>query len=95
MAFLAFLQISAIIFNLLPVPPLDGFQALSPWMPRHWTARLQEHSTAAFWIVVLVIWYVPAANALFWTTTFAISSVLGIDPGLARSGWQMYQFWRH
>src|SRR5262245_65544745 len=31
LAFLIQLEICAVVFNLLPVPPLDGFRALAPW----------------------------------------------------------------
>ena len=33
LGFLMQLQISAVLLNLLPVPPLDGFQAIAPWLP--------------------------------------------------------------
>ncbi len=33
LAFLIELQLSAVLFNLIPIPPLDGFRALSPWLP--------------------------------------------------------------
>src|SRR5678815_2482341 len=32
LAFLLFLEISAFVLNLLPIPPLDGFQAIAPWL---------------------------------------------------------------
>src|SRR5437879_1573174 len=40
LGFLLQLEISAIVLNLLPVPPLDGFQALAPWLPQPWRERL-------------------------------------------------------
>src|ERR1051326_6522464 len=40
LAFLIELEICAVIFNLLPLPPLDGFRALSPWMPQEIRDRL-------------------------------------------------------
>jgi hypothetical protein len=32
LAFLIQLQISAVLFNLLPLPPLDGYGILNPWL---------------------------------------------------------------
>src|SRR5512143_3113152 len=33
LAFLAFLQISAVVLNLIPLPPFDGFGAIEPYLP--------------------------------------------------------------
>ncbi len=33
LAFLAFLQISAVVLNLIPLPPFDGFGAIEPYIP--------------------------------------------------------------
>ena len=94
LAFLIQLQISAVFLNLLPVPPLDGFQALSPWLPPEVRAKLLEHSTVAIWVLFLVMWYVPAANHAFWSSVFAVTHLLGISPELGLQGWREYQFWR-
>ena len=32
-AAMAFLQIYSVLLNLMPIPPLDGFQAISPYLP--------------------------------------------------------------
>lgn len=94
LAFLLQLEISAILFNLLPIPPLDGFHAVAPWLPEDITQKLQEHSNTILWIVFLVMWYVPAANLLFWGVVGAALSHLGIDPYLASEGWREFQFWK-
>src|SRR3989304_4227040 len=33
LAFLAFLQVSALVLNLIPLPPFDGFGVLQPFLP--------------------------------------------------------------
>jgi len=33
LAFLGLLQVTALILNLLPIPPLDGYRAISPFLP--------------------------------------------------------------
>ena len=33
LAFLAFLQVSALVLNLIPLPPFDGFGVLEPFLP--------------------------------------------------------------
>ena len=36
MAFLAFLQLTACVLNLLPVPGLDGGNLIQPWLSPQW-----------------------------------------------------------
>lgn len=95
LAFLCQLQISAVIFNLLPLPPLDGFRALSPWLPPDLRARLLANSNIFLWVLFIVMWNVPVANHAFWDLVNGISTSLGVDPYLAREGYWQYQFWKH
>ena len=93
LAFLIQLELSAILFNLVPIPPLDGFQALAPWLRRDFSERMLANSSVFMWTFVLVLWYVPAANELFWGVANSIFVALGIDPELAGMGWSQFQFW--
>ena len=94
LAFLIQLELSAILFNLVPVPPLDGFQALAPWMPKEFSEKLLANANVFMWTFILVLWYVPPANQAFWDIVSAVSERLGIDYELARTGWWQFQFWR-
>ena len=42
LAFLAWLQVSAVVLNLLPVPPFDGFGAIEPHLPYEWRVKLAD-----------------------------------------------------
>jgi Zn-dependent protease len=95
LAFLAQLQVSAIVFNLIPVPPLDGFQAISPWLPEELTSRIMSQARVFTFVLFLVLWYVPPANAAFWAIVQGVSSLLGVSPDLAWEGWTRFQFWKH
>ena len=94
LAFLIRLEISAVLFNLLPVPPLDGFQAISPWLPEETRSRIMAQSNLLFWGLILVMWNVPAANEFFWGLVSEVTQTLNIDPRLAWLGRREYQFWR-
>ncbi|HWV99303.1 MAG TPA: site-2 protease family protein [Candidatus Acidoferrum sp.] len=94
LAFLIQLQLSAILFNLVPIPPLDGFQALAPWMPREFSEKLLANANVFMWSFILILWYVPPANQAFWTIVYTVSDRLGIDHELALTGWWQFQFWR-
>ena len=94
LAFLVQLEISAVFFNLLPVPPLDGFRALSPWLPQNVAERILAQSNVLIWVLFLAMWYVQPLNHAFWTVVYTVSNSLGIDPELAQMGWWEFQFWK-
>lgn len=94
LAFVIQLQISSVFLCLLPVPPLDGFRALGPWLPAHVEAKALEHANVFMWGVFLALWYVRPANAAFWGAVNGATELLGIDPWLAYAGLQQFQFWR-
>lgn len=41
-ATLAFLQLFSVLLNLIPLPPLDGFQMISPYLPKEVQARMSQ-----------------------------------------------------
>ena len=94
LAFLIELQISAVLFNLIPVPPLDGFRAISPWLPEEMAERLLQQSNVLIWVLFLAMWYVQPLNQGFWNVVYSGLSVLGISSDLAGMGWHEFQFWR-
>jgi Zn-dependent protease len=51
MAALAYLQFYSVLLNLIPIPPLDGFQIISPYLPR----EMQERMSRGPVVIVLLI----------------------------------------
>ncbi len=94
LAFLIQLQFSAMLLCLLPIPPLDGFQAIAPWLPKSLHDQLSSMSNVFLFGLFILLWYVEPVNGFFWRTVFGASSWLGIDPALGIQGWRHYQFWR-
>ena len=93
-AFLVFLQVTAIILNLLPIPPLDGFRAISPWLRWDIRDKLLRHSQAIFIGFFVVLWYVrPVGRALF-GAAFAICDALGVDRSMVWAGLTDFRFWQ-
>jgi Zn-dependent protease len=58
---MAILQILAVLFNLVPVPPLDGFGAISPFLPERTRIKLSTPpvSTILFFVFFLILWKTP------------------------------------
>ena len=50
-SFLALLSVSLAVLNLLPIPPLDGFQAIAPWLQWNIRERLYAMSGQTLWMI--------------------------------------------
>ena len=88
------LEVGAILLNLIPLPPLDGFQAIAPWLPRNLRDQLFSMSNTSMWVLFLALWYVTPINDAFWRTVFYITTHLGIDPYTSYYvGMHQYRFW--
>jgi len=89
-------EVASILLNLIPIPPLDGFQAIAPWLPRHIRDQMFSMSNMSMWILFLALWYVQPLNQALWDTVFFITSHLGIDTYMTYFvGMEHYQFWRN
>lgn len=93
--FLLQLEISAIVLNLVPIPPLDGFQAIAPWLPDETRERFMAMSSAGLWILFLALWYIQPLNQAFWNLVGFLSNLFGVDPYIGYVGWTAFRFWRH
>jgi len=93
LAMLISLQVSAVLFNLLPVPSLDGFRALSEWLPQEWKEFGWRHANIFMFALFALFWQVPLINAVFWGVVYLICDLLGIDSGLIEHGWDQFRFW--
>ncbi|MEO8093932.1 MAG: site-2 protease family protein [Pseudolysinimonas sp.] len=93
LAFLAFLQVTAAIINLLPVPGLDGFGIIEPYLPPRWLARAAQIAPFAL-IGVFVLLWIPQVNVAFFNGIFGIMQLIGVPPSLVSIGLGQFQFWR-
>ncbi len=94
LAFLALLQVSAVVLNLLPVPPFDGFGALEPYLPMEWRIKLAETRGALSIIVFIVLWYVPFVNQGFWFLVGLLAHLASVPIDVAMLGYSQFLFWQ-
>jgi Zn-dependent protease len=94
LAFLAFLQLTALVLNLLPIPGLDGWGIVAPLLPpalRETGARLAGIAPA---LLLLAFLFVPAVNEMFWRLVFDLCQMINLDVKEAIRGLRLFQFWR-
>lgn len=94
LSFLLVLQITAVLFNLIPLPPFDGYNALEPFLPIGIREAVNQFRGMAIWIILLLFWYVPVVGNTFWMAVGTISTALGVNPTLVAIGFDQFQFWK-
>jgi Zn-dependent protease len=93
LAFLAFLQVSALVLNLIPLPPFDGFGALVPYLSSGVQTKLGQYGGILPWAVFFLLWYVPVIYQGFWAVVFFLAHLVGVPLDLVQAGLRGFQFW--
>jgi len=93
LSFLLALQISAVFFNLIPLPPFDGYNALEPFLNPAIRMQMDRLRGITIWIVILLFWFVPFVADFFWGGVFIFAMILGANPMLIVSGYERFRFW--
>jgi Zn-dependent protease len=91
-AFLGFLQLTATILNLMPIPGLDGGNALRPWLPVDWR---RGFDVVAPWGMLgfIALLFNPTLNRLFFRLVDGLAATIGLPPELYALGWRLFRFW--
>ncbi len=93
LAFLALLQASAVVLNLLPLPGFDGYGALWPYLPRDVRALFDRYANYAMLALFLMLFLVPPVARAFWGLVTLLTHAVGIPLGLAQVGYGEFKFW--
>ncbi len=94
MAFLAMLQVTAVIFNLIPIPPLDGFGMLEPFLDASTQLQLRQFGMYGLFLIFLALWFIPPVAHAFWNMVYDITDLLNIPYNLVSEGFDNFMFWR-
>ncbi len=91
-AALGFLQVTALVLNLLPIPGLDGFGALEPHLSPA-TQRALEPAKQFGFLILLVVLLAPVLNNWFFSLVFWFFDASGVPRELVRAGLNLTRFW--
>jgi Zn-dependent protease len=92
LAFLGFIEGIALLLNLLPIPGLDGFGVIRPWLPYSAQDFANRFGQGAIISVFIVLWFVPSVSSAFFGAVFQLTSLVGIDPALILVGQSQMRF---
>jgi Zn-dependent protease len=93
LAFLGFLQVTALVLNLLPLPGLDGFGIIAPYLPNPLRTQATAFGSLAGFMLIALFILVPAFNQFFFEKVHWIVEFVGIDRTLVGYGRQLFRFW--
>jgi Zn-dependent protease len=93
LAFLALLQATALVLNMLPIPGLDGFGVLSPFLPATLrNAALRAGNLIGVVLLALIVVNPQLLNPL-WRAAVALCVTLGVDARQIFDGYALFRFW--
>jgi Zn-dependent protease len=90
--FLIMLQITSVFFNLLPIPPLDGFGVLEPFLDERTQFQLRQMGMFGLLLLLVIMW-TPLGDP-FWQMVFDAVRSLGVPGWLISEGFRNFLFWR-
>jgi Zn-dependent protease len=90
---LAFLQLTASVLNLLPVPGLDGGNIVQPWLSPQWKRGYALMAPYGFVLLFALLLH-PVLNRWFFNAVFFVGDGIGLDQNLYALGYELIRFWR-
>ena len=91
---LAFLQATALILNLLPLPGLDGFAVIRPFLPQGLAPHIRRAEGLAMALLFILLMLSPQFGGLLLGAGARLIEALGLWPQALNTGWRAFHFWR-
>jgi Zn-dependent protease len=91
---LAFIQVIAFVLNILPIPGLDGFGVLEPFLPlpaRRMAAQVRPWAPLVLFLLIIGV---PGVSSVFLQVGGTVFAAVGGDSELAFTGYGLLLFWR-
>jgi Zn-dependent protease len=90
LAFLVFVELSAVVLNLIPIPPFDGFGIIAPWLSIELRILANRLGMLPLLVLFFLLWQGGPVSSTFWNLVYALSGVLNIPPDLVNLGHQQF-----
>ncbi len=90
LAFLVFVELSAVVLNLIPIPPFDGFGIIAPWLSIELHILANRLGMLPLLVLFFLLWQGGPVSATFSNFVYGLSSLLSIPPDLVFLGHQQF-----
>ncbi|BAY24959.1 peptidase, M50 family protein [Calothrix sp. NIES-2100] len=78
LAYVISLNIYVVLINLLPIPGLDGYGIIEPWLPQAIQQQFNKIAKYGVWVLIGLLWFVRPFNLFLWNLADTISDFLHI-----------------
>ena len=92
-AFLGFLQVTAVLLNLLPIPGLDGYNALEPHLSPETQRALEPFKQYGVLLLFFLLFAAPLVNRWFFGVVFWLYEFSGVPSTWALAGMELTRIW--
>jgi Zn-dependent protease len=94
LSYLALVQVLAFLLNILPIPGLDGFGVLEPYLSEETRAladKIRPWAPLAFFVLLIGV---PEVSSVVFRAGAAAFAAVGGDLPAASAGYRAFLFWR-
>jgi Zn-dependent protease len=94
LSYLALVQVLAFLLNILPIPGLDGFGVLEPYLSkqtREMTDKIRPWAPLAFFVLLLGV---PEVSSALFSAGSVLFTLVGGSTQAAFAGYSQFLFWR-
>jgi Zn-dependent protease len=91
-AFLALLQVTAALLNLLPIPGLDGYGAIEPYLDPNFQQGAEQFKPWGM-IAVFAFLQVNTIGTAFFNVVYWLFELSGISAIYPSAGFELIKFW--
>jgi Zn-dependent protease len=88
LAFLVFLQVTAVVLNLIPLPPFDGFGMIAPWLSIELRILASRVGVLPMLLIFYLLWQGGPVSTTFWNFVYSLTGLLNVPGDLITLGQQ-------
>ena len=93
LAFMGFLQVTALVFNLIPLPPLDGWGILAPSFSWEMRVRISQFGSFSLLLLFILLNSNSSFTDQFWMFVFRVASWFNLPYEMISIGFEQFSFW--
>lgn len=85
-AYVIFLNLYIVAINLLPIPGIDGYGIIQPWIPKPIDQKLSKVGQYGIWILIALLWFYHPFGRFLYSLAHDGTSLLQIPNSLVDTG---------
>ena len=93
LALLCYIEATALLLNLLPIPGLDGFGVIEAFLPNGVLRAIAPFRSGATFLLIAVLFLAPTVSAPLFDASMGIIDALGVSGRAVGDGFDSFRFW--